>query len=148
MMNTDTHSPTPPRREGLLIAAALLVAYGAWSLMTAAQEHSVGLTVAGVVALHAALGLLRSRPWARFFMYGFSVLLIGTMTSYLYRAVSLGDYSDVPLPELATALAPGLGLVVLTVVGSVAVRAYFRALGPPSEDVSHELEGPLGVSSS
>lgn len=136
-------NPTHPERLrfGVLIAAALLVAEGVWSLQLAADDFSPLLGAFGVGAFLAALGLLKTQPWSRFYVYAAAALLIVACTRYTGSAVMLGEFDALPLTSVGASLAPVLALCVLSIWSAEVVRRYFRTLSGSSHTANVACPG-------
>ena len=147
IMNT-THLKS--LRLGVLVAAALLVAEGAWSLQLAAEDRSLFDGAFAIGNLVAALGLLQKQAWSRLYVYAAAALLLVTCTSYVGRAAMLGEFDALPISVVGASLAPVLTLCVLSISSAEMVRRYFRAVSDlPAAEAGHEkfvvTRGPRAI---
>ena len=126
-------------RLGVLVAAALLVAEGVWSLQLAAEDRSLFGGAFAIGAFVATLGLLKKQAWSRLYVYAAAALLLVTCTRYVGTAVMLGQFDALPMSVVGTSLAPVLTLCVLSISSAEVVRRYFRAVsGPPAAEAGQE----------
>lgn len=130
-------------RLGVLIAAALLLAEGVWSLQIAVQDRSLFMGTFAIGAFVTAAGLLKSQAWSRHGMYASAAWLLVTCTYYFGTAFMLGQFGALPMSVVSASLAPVLTLCVLAISSAEIVRRYFRAVsGLPAE---HHLPRTLGA---
>ena len=137
-------------RLGVLVAAALLVAEGVWSLQVAAEDRSLFDGAFAIGAFVAALGLLKNQAWSRLYVYAAAALLLVTCTHYVGTAVMLGQFDTVPMRVVGASLAPVLTLCVLGISSAEVVRRYFRVVpGLPAAEAGQEkfavTRGPQAI---
>jgi hypothetical protein len=126
-------------RLGVLVAAALLVAEGVWSLQMAAEDRSLFHGVFAIGALVGALGLLEGQAWSRLCVYAAAALLLATCAYHVGTAVMHGEFNAVPMSLVVASLARVLTLCVLSISSAEIVRRYFRAVsGRPAAEAGQE----------
>ena len=114
------------RKFTLWFIAAVLVAYGAYTLWLVRVYSSVWFLLWSVPCFVGAVGLVLAKPWARFLVYVIAFFTAAGWAAFtVMLAVHGWPYSG--FVRTVTVLLPGLLLVALCVGASIFVRSHFGA---------------------
>jgi hypothetical protein len=126
-MSTQAKPAKPPVPPGMLVTVALLALYGAYDAWVAIQERAWLPGVVAVLAIVACVGTAMLRAWSRYLVYLLTAVFVGTWIQSLYEAAAAGYFSLLSARQIATSLAPGAFLALLSCACAWLVSRQFRA---------------------
>lgn len=128
-MMIETRRPTP---SGMLVTVALLAIYAAYAGWSAYLERSWMFAVVAAGALVACIGTALLRPWSQFLVYLLVAGIVGGWCWSIYASLSAGYFGLLAPSQLATNLAPGTVIALLSLACAYFVFRHFRK-GPARE---------------